>query len=273
MFSNQAQIVMVKIVGILNITPDSFSDGGKFTDVDSAIMRVRQMIAEGADIIDVGAESTRPDAERITVEEEWQRLEKILPILVQEVKDAGKEISLDSYQAKTISKALELGIDYINDVSAFADRNIIPLIKQSGVKYILTHNLGLPVRKDNILPKDIDVVLQLKDWFEDKRKILLNSGIEKEKIIFDLGIGFGKDSAQSLELMQRAYEFQDLDCEIYVGHSRKSFFKILPFVISADKDIETAYISARLAEDGVSYLRVHNVGMCKSLCSLAEYFA
>lgn len=262
----------MKIVGILNIAPDSFSDGGEYCSLDKALGQVSKMINEGADIVDIGAESTRPGAIALDSVEEWRRLEAILPEVVEFVHKRKREVSLDSYHLVNIKKALGYGIDYINDVTAFSDIRIVDLLKKSSVKYILMHNLGVPVSKEVVIAKDKDVVLELKRWFRSKVEFLQRHGVAKDRVIFDLGIGFGKDAAQSLELLQRVDEFSELGVEIYIGHSRKSFLKDGFQGVSEGRDVETAYISSVLMQKNVGYIRVHNVMMNKNLMELSKVF-
>lgn len=262
----------MKIVGILNITPDSFSDGGEYCSLDKALDQASKMIDEGADIVDIGAESTRPGAVALDAVEEWSRLKAILPEIVGLAHKRNREVSFDSYHLANIKKSLECGIDYINDVTAFADIRIVDLLKKSSVKYILMHNLGVPVSKEVVIAKDKDVVLELKRWFCGKMEYLQRHGVAKDRVIFDLGIGFGKDGEQSLELIQRVNEFSDLGVEIYVGHSRKSFLKDVFQGISEGRDVETAYISSVLMQNNVGYIRVHNVMMNKGLMELSKRF-
>jgi dihydropteroate synthase len=220
---------MTKIVGILNITPDSFFDGGKFNYVDAALNHLWQLIKDGADVIDVGAESTRPGAVPIDDKEEWQRLENILPQVILEVQKYNQKhhkkilVSLDSRHSQTVSKALELGVDIINDVSGFEDFEMMKLAAQSGKKIIVMHNLGVPADKNKIIDENLDVVEALIDWMKNKLEILHKAGVKKSQIIFDIGLGFGKNAAQSIKILQEIDRLRELDLPLYVGHSNKSF--------------------------------------------------
>ncbi len=259
----------MKLVGILNITPDSFSDGGRFNNLQNALDQTQNLIEEGADIIDIGAESTRPNATPISHQEEWQRLEIILPQIIDICYKNNVAVSLDSRNSKTVRKALDLGIDIINDVSGFNDKKMINLASKSSKKIIVMHNLGIPAKKDIIIDKNLDEIEEIKNWAKSKIIHLQNSGIKKENIIFDLGIGFGKDAEQSINILNNIKEFKDLGVEIYVGHSRKSFldelyisyeFLKMGFGSSGNyRNTKTLLVSQNLMEQGVDYLRVHDV--------------
>lgn len=252
----------MKLVGILNLTPDSFSDGGKFNDLENAVKQVEKLIKDGADIIDVGAESTRPDATPINAEEEWKRVEKILPEIIKISHENNIEVSFDSRNASNVEKALALGIDIINDVTGFEDEEMIKLAQKSAKKIILMHNLGVPARKDVIIDKNLDEINEIKNWAKSKIQTLQSAGIKKENIIFDLGIGFGKDAQQSINILENINKFFDLNLKIYIGHSRKSFLDQInydPTFGQDNKDNRTLFISKKLIDQKVDYLRVHDV--------------
>ncbi len=249
---------MVKIVGILNITPDSFSDGGKFNKQQEALEKAVKLLQEGADIIDIGAESTRPQAKLIDYKTEWQRLENILPQLINLCHQSEKKVSLDSRHSETIEKALNLGLDMINDVSGGNNLAIIKLAKKFSVPIVINHNLGLPASPEKIIGKKLDICQILINWAEEKIEFLINNGIKRKNIIIDLGIGFGKDQEQSLKILANIKKFQILKTPLYIGHSRKSFLnKFTPKNLS-DKDNLTLEFSKKIA-NYVDYLRVHNV--------------
>jgi len=250
---------MAKIVGILNITPDSFSDGGKYVNIESAFTQAITLIADGADIIDIGAESTRPNAKAISQKQEWDRLDYILPKLIKLIHGKKKKVSIDTRNSLTAKKAIELGVDYINDVSACeSDPEIINIAASANLPIIISHNLGIPADKNIILPKAIDVIENLKGWLAKKSDLLMSCGIKKNNIIFDVGIGFGKDAKQSLEILSRLEEFKDIDHKIYVGHSRKSFLNEFEPKNEVDRDSLTAIMASKIY-DNCDYIRVHNV--------------
>jgi len=260
---------MTKIVGILNITPDSFSDGGKFLDVKAALQQVEIMLAQGADVIDIGAQSTRPQAETISHEEEWFRLE---PVLKEIRSSASKvEISIDSFYPQTIRKALDYNISIINDVTGFYSSEMKKLAAETGKKIIFMHSLTIPVDKNINLPEYTDVINFLKDWAEKKTRELEYNGIKKDKLIFDPGIGFGKTPKQSLQIALHAEKFNDLGVEVMIGHSEKSFMSLFTENQAGKRNVETHIFSYLLARKKVNYLRVHDVEGNKRAVNLAKY--
>lgn len=247
-----------QIMGIVNVTPDSFSDGGHFFAADAAIAHAEQLFNEGADIIDIGAESTRPGAELLDVETEWQRL---LPILKGVQKLWGKAehrplISIDTRHAEIVRRALLLNaIDWINDVSQDAWDEMRVILQNSSLKYVAMHHLGVPPNKDKILTEDpFKVLNHYKKLWQDK---FTQAGLALDRLILDPGLGFGKSVMQQLAIIS---EFKQLECDVawLVGHSRKSFLKDI--FLSQDnliKDVVSAIVSAHLNHKSVQYLRVH----------------
>ncbi len=239
-------------MGIINLTPDSFSDGGKNFDSATALANAQDMIKQGASYIDVGAESTRPGAETITPAEEWKRLENFLLVA------DSIPISLDTRNYETAKLALIYSkIKILNDVSGFNDKRLIALAATYDINVITMHSLTVPA--DRNITLQVPPVPALKEWINTKFKELTASGIKTERIIFDVGIGFGKTPAQSYELIAAAPELaafcHNLGCRILYGHSRKSFLQ----APESNKDIETARITAHLALAGVDFVRVHDI--------------
>ncbi len=254
---------MIKLVGILNITPDSFSDGGKFYNSNNALIQTQKLIKDGANIIDVGAESTRPGATPIDKNQEWQRLENILPKIIKIAHQNNVKISLDSRHYQTIKKALDLGIDIINDVTGFDNKDMALIGAKSNKKLIVMHNLGVPARKDLIIDQNLDEIEEIKNWMKKKISFLQELGVKKENIIFDPGVGFGKNAKQSINILNNINQFKDLGLEIFIGHSKKSFLDEVNE--KGDRDSKTIFVSKNLIGKGVRYLRVHDVSNHKSL--------
>jgi dihydropteroate synthase len=271
-----------KVIGILNITPDSFSDGGLYNTLEKAIAHTKKLLLDGADIIDIGAESTRNEIKPfeknhhdITQEQpiklagaglEWQRLEELLPILCKIIKEAKKEISLDSKNPTTVAKALKYDIDYINDVSGCDNPAMIDLVAKSSAKIIIMHNLGIPADPKVTMNPDIDIIAKIKEWLLAKADLLEKSGINKSRIILDPGITFGKTAEQSMEIIRGIGKFVSLGFPVLVGHSRKSIYNLYTDVPRNQRDIETYATSTYLALQGVDYIRVHDVaGNIRSL--------
>jgi dihydropteroate synthase len=253
-----------KIIGILNVTPDSFSDGGKFDSLDNALNHLKKMIAEGADGIDVGAESTRPKATPIGAEEEWKRLEKILPAVISEVKKSAKKIkiSIDSYHFETIKKAYEIGVDVINDVSGLCDEKIVNFIAEKNIETILMHNLQIEAIPDVVINRNLNLINEILKWGREKISYLESKNVKKSQLIFDLGIGFNKDALQSIRILKNIENFRALGLPIYIGHSKKSFLEAIDFSDYGEglnRAEKTLIISQYLIGKNVDYLRIHDV--------------
>ena len=246
------------IMGILNVTPDSFSDGGEYYSLEKALNHYREMIEQGADFIDIGGESTRPYSQKITVEEEIKR---VVPV-IEEIRKSDKNtiISIDTRNAKTAKISLNAGADIINDVSAFEwDKEMQDIVKEYGCPVVLNHSKGTP----DIMQNDTtytDVVDTIYDYFQKKIESLVACGIKRNQIIIDPGIGFGKSTDQNFEIINKLKEFKTLECPVLVGHSRKNFLKETIQSDNKDNlDEATLAVSQRLIENGVNILRVHNV--------------
>lgn len=252
---------MSKLVGIVNMTPDSFSDGGR----GNALEHIAQLIAEGASVIDIGAESTRPNAMLISVEEEWNRLE---PVVQPALKAWGGKVqfSIDTRHAATAAKALALGVDWINDVSGGEEPEMWPLMRAyPQARYVLMHSLTVPANPMVTLAQEADVIEELLLFFATK---LVEMQLEEHQVILDPGIGFGKTAEQSLQILRRIGELSVLRLPLLVGHSRKSCFG----GPMENRDGATLAASIYLARNRVEYLRVHAVGLHAQALKMAEYF-
>jgi 2-amino-4-hydroxy-6-hydroxymethyldihydropteridine diphosphokinase/dihydropteroate synthase len=249
-----------QMVGIVNITPDSFSDGGKYLEAQKAMIRIQELANDGAAVIDLGAQSTRPGAIPISPDEEWHRLEPVLDLLNSAFQNrpANPKISLDSFHPEVIIKALQrYPIDWINDVQGGKDEGLLQIVADTKCKIVLTHSLTVPPSKMAVIPFDRNPISQLCEWAKGKIDQLQALGISQDRIILDPGIGFGKSPFQSLELLREIDMLQNIGCEILVGHSRKSFLQIMGKTV--ERDLETIGISHYLVKKRVDYLRVHNV--------------
>ncbi|MDX1562155.1 MAG: dihydropteroate synthase [Gammaproteobacteria bacterium] len=248
-------------MGIVNVTPDSFSDGGRYEQWPGAETAIDTMIAAGAQILDFGAESTRPGATPMTADEEWARLEPILSATIDKLAaDALRPlISVDTYHADVARKALALGIDWINDVGGLTDPDMLELAANSDATFVAMHNLGLPADPAKTLPTDRSAVDQVDDWLDDRIASWQREGIALDRILFDPGIGFGKNPLQSQQLLQHVGRFLQRELRVLVGHSRKSFLKGLSGDSLHERDLVTVGSSMVLARAGVDVIRVHNV--------------
>ena len=249
-----------EIMGILNVTKDSFSDGGKFFELKEALIQAEKLITEGSDIIDVGAESTRPNANPIEVDFE---IEKLTPV-IKELKKQNIKISIDTRNHKTAKKMIELGVDIINDVSNLNyDNNMVEVIKNSNVCYVLCHSRGIPQNMDEFCNYE-NLADEIFDELHKKSQFLINEGIEKERIIIDVGFGFAKNIEQNFELLKRIEEFNSLGFKNLAGVSRKRFIKSLVDEANLETlDELTMLASFYLIQKNVDIIRVHNVQKTK----------
>jgi dihydropteroate synthase len=261
----------VLVMGILNVTPDSFSDGGRFFAEDSAedsiASQVETMVKAGVDIIDVGGESTRPFAEPVSIAEE---LDRVLPAILLIRKRYTVPISIDTTKAEVARKALAEGADIINDISALRfDQDMISLVRETEVPVIIMHMQGTPsdMQMD---PHYDDVVSEIKEFFEERLAWAEQKGVSRQRFIVDPGIGFGKTVSHNLTILKQLGDFIQLGCPVLIGHSRKSFIGKLLGTEVHERDVATAAISALCVQKGVSILRVHDVEKTIQAVRMAE---
>lgn len=254
-----------KIMGILNVTPDSFSDGGLFADPARGVARALQMIEEGADVIDIGGESTRPGAEPVSAEEEIRR---VVPVIGTIRKQSEIPISIDTMKSQVAARALEAGATMINDISAgHFDPEMIPLAAKREVPICLMHMQGEP-RTMQKNPHYDDVVAEVKTFLRERIEECLEAGITKEKIIIDPGIGFGKRLEDNLRLLKELGQFQDLGCPILIGTSRKSFIGQLTGAKVEERLPGTLASIAIALQNGASIFRVHDVAAVRQFLNV-----
>ena len=248
-----------ELIAIFNITPDSFSEDSGSIDNFKILEKIQKLLETGAKIIEIGAESTRPNATKVSIEEEWKRLEPILEQIPKLHSKHQFRLSLDSRNEENIRKAINMGvmIDIVNDQSAFEDEKMLKLMAETQRNIVLMHNLGIPADKKKIIPENKNVIEEIFNWAEKKIKILEKVLINRKQIIFDPGIGFGKNAKQNWQILEEIERFQDLGAQIMVGHSRKSFLEIVNDGVPKKRDFETAIITAHLIGK-VDYIRVHN---------------
>ncbi len=243
------------IMGVLNLTPDSFSDGGKFNDKNKAAKHAIQMFKAGANIIDIGGESTRPGSKSINAKLEWNRINKILKFLCKRL-----SVSLDTRKAKIMEKGIEQGIKIINDVSGLSyDNESINIIKKYKIPFVIQHSKGKPENMQ-IKPTYKNELLDIYDFFENKINFLRSKGIKHSNIIIDPGIGFGKNLKHNMNLIRNISIFHSLGFPILVGNSRKRFIKELSGKNDSKNRIGgTVASSIYLMMQGVQILRIHDV--------------
>ncbi len=244
------------LMGIVNVTPDSFSDGGKFLSVDRAIEHAMQLVEDGADILDIGGESTRPYSEFVSATEEADR---VLPVIEALVKATRIPISIDTSKASVARSATAAGAEIINDVSGLeGDPEMLSVALETGVGVCAMHMQGTPQTMQDD-PTYSDVVSDILSYLQQRKAALLAAGIEAAKICLDPGIGFGKTHQHNIELLNRAEEFLALDCPILIGHSRKGFLGKLIGDKEAERDSGTLAITLLMAAKGMHIVRVHEV--------------
>jgi len=256
-----------KIMGILNITPDSFYDGGRYNELDRAIARAEEMAEEGAEIIDIGGESTRPGSEPISVEEEMRR---VLPVIKELIKRVDLPISIDTYKSEVAKAAIEEGAEIVNDISAIRfDEKMIEVVKEKKVAVVLMHMKGTP--KDmQVKPYYEDVVGEVYDFLRERVEWAIKKGVDKDYLIIDPGIGFGKSVSDNLELIRRLPEFKSLGLPILVGPSRKSFIgNILGGLPPGERLEGTASAVAISVINGANIIRVHDVKEMRRVIEVA----
>jgi dihydropteroate synthase len=248
-----------RLMGVLNVTPDSFSDGGRFIDPDVAVAHGLELLSQGADILDVGGESTRPGADPVSAEDERARVEPVIAGLAR----AGAQVSVDTSKASVAEAALRSGATLVNDVTALrSDPEMAALIAEhDDVDCCLMHMLGEP-RTMQREPRYEEVVGEVKAFLAERIQFALDHGIDERRLLIDPGIGFGKTAAHNLELLRRLDELLDLGPPVVVGTSRKSFLgRLTPGAPGPDERLPGTIATNVLAfERGASVFRVHDVG-------------
>jgi dihydropteroate synthase len=244
------------VMGVLNVTPDSFSDGGEFFDTDKAIEKGEQMAGEGAAIIDVGGESTRPGSASVSAEEQIRR---VVPVIEALAKKVDVPISIDTYNYEVAEAALDAGAAMINDITALSDERMEELAGEVGVPVVLMHIQGTPATMQ-IEPKYKDVVGEVRRFLLERAERAEQFGIDKSKIFIDPGIGFGKTTEHNLLLLRDIDRFVDSGYRVCVGTSRKAFIgKLTGKEKPTERIFGTAATVALCAAAGVSIVRVHDV--------------
>ena len=257
------------LMGILNVTPDSFSDGGAFVDEEAAVEHARQMIAAGAKIIDVGGESTRPGAAEVSAEEEVRRVRPVIEALREHCPEC--VISIDTSKAAVAFEACQAGAAIINDVTALCgDAEMAAVVADSGAGLVLMHMRGTPRTMQND-PAYGDVVAEVAEFLDGQRELALAEGVADEAIVFDPGIGFGKTAQHNWQLLNRIGEFEPLQRPLLLGISRKGFIGgVLDRPQAAERAVATAALTALLRSRGVLLHRVHDVRENADALRMAE---
>jgi len=258
---------VTRIMGILNVTPDSFSDGGFFLDVDRAVARGLEMIQQGAEILDIGGESSRPGAEPVSAEAEIAR---IGPVISELRRLSNVILSVDTYKAPVAEQAIILGADVVNDISAFRLDPLMPaVVARHGAGVVLMQMRGIPATMQS-LPPSPDILAEVKRDLEAAASAALAAGVCRDRILLDPGIGFGKTAADNLAILNRLSFLDDLGFPILVGPSRKSFIGKVTGAGPEDRTAATAVVSAIACLRGAHVVRVHDVKEVREAIRLAD---
>lgn len=244
------------LMGIVNVTPDSFSDGGNFLAANAAVDHALELVAKGADLLDIGGESTRPYATPVSADEE---LARVLPVIQQLARRVQVPISIDTTKASVARAAIDAGAEIINDITGLeGDPQMLSLALETGVGVCAMHMQGTPqTMQDN--PTYSDVVGEIFTYLQQRRDALLAAGLDRERICLDPGIGFGKTHEHNITLMAHCRTFHALGCPLLVGHSRKGFLGKLIGDKQADRTDATVGAALALTVQGVQIIRVHDV--------------
>lgn len=249
------------VMGILNATPDSFSDGGKFRTPSDAIAQAERMIANGVDIIDIGGESTRPGAEPVALQEE---LDRVLPV-IEALKDCGVALSIDTYKAETMRQALKAGVDCVNDIWALRQEGAVDAILESD-KDNLNKQCGLVLMHMQRDPQTMqfdpeyqDVIAEVKEFLQERVNLLVNAGVAKNRIAVDPGFGFGKSLEHNLKMLAEFDQFSQLGYPVLAGISRKSMLGKLTGRDTNDRVAPSVAAAILAADRGARIIRVHDV--------------
>jgi dihydropteroate synthase len=248
------------LMAIVNVTPDSFSDGGKYLATDRAVEHALQLVKDGADILDIGGESTRPYSDPVSATEESER---VIPVIEALVKETAIPISVDTSKSNVARAAIEAGAEIINDVTGLeSDPEMLGVAVETGAGVCAMHMQGTPQTMQDD-PQYEDVVSDIVSYLSERNRSLLSAGIDASKICLDPGIGFGKTHQHNIELLSSAEEFLTLERPILIGHSRKGFIGKLIGDKEANRDAGTLAITLMMASKGIHVVRVHEIAATK----------
>jgi dihydropteroate synthase len=255
------------IMGVLNLTPDSFSDGSRYDSVYEAVAAAEKMVADGADILDIGGESTRPGAEPVSAEEEAER---VIPVIKKLAGRLNVPISIDTWKATVAKAALNAGAEIVNDISAMTfDPDMSGTIAESGAAVVLMHNRGRPTEMQKNTDYS-DIVSEVMAFLDARIQAAILAGIDEERIVVDPGIGFGKDASGNMEIIRRLREFHLLNRPILIGTSRKSFIGAALNREVSERVFGTAASVAVAMMNGASIFRVHDVAAMRDTVDMVR---
>jgi len=255
------------IMGILNVTPDSFSDGGRFADHEKAVGRAFELISNGADILDIGGESTRPGSDPVALETE---IERVIPVIRAVREKSAIPISIDTNKAEVAIRAVENGADIINDVSSLRfDPQMVEVAAGTGAPLILMHMLGTP-RTMQKHPVYSDLIAEISDFLDERIRFATEHGVERDQIVIDPGIGFGKTVKHNLAIIGQLEAFSSLDRPVLLGASRKRFIGSVLGRIEDDRELGTAVVNTFGISAGAHIIRVHDVAFHHDAVRMAD---
>ncbi len=254
-------------MGILNVTPDSFSDGGLFFDAETAVEHAEKMVAEGADIIDIGGESSRPGADPVSAEAE---IDRVLPVIEKLAKTIKAPISIDTYKSSVARQAMDAGACIVNDITALqGDPDMAPVVAEAGVPIVLMHMRGTPTDMQ-LDPRYDSLISEIVSFLETRIQVAVDAGVSPDQIVVDPGIGFGKTVAHNLEIIRRLRDFKSLEKPILIGTSRKSFIGKVLGPLADDRLEGTAATVAVAIANGADVVRVHSVKEMARVVRMAD---
>jgi len=259
------QSTLPKIMGILNITPDSFSDGGQFSNIDHAVKQAYKMVEEGADIIDIGGESTRPGAKEVPLEKELQR---VIPV-IKEIQDINVPISIDTSKPEVMLAAAEAGATLINDVCALQGPGALETVSRLKLPVCLMHMQGSP-RTMQKYPQYNDVIKDIGYFFQQRIDAAEAAGIESKNILLDPGFGFGKMLQHNIDILNHLEDFKALGFPLLIGLSRKKFLGELTGTDTKDRMLASVIASMVATQNGAQILRVHDVAETKQMLNILK---
>lgn len=256
------------LMGVLNVTPDSFSDGGQYHSVELATQHARQMIADGADILDLGGQSTRPNADTISLDEE---LNRVLPVIEKVRQESSIPISVDTTRATVARAAIAAGADIVNDISGGTfDPTMLAVVAEIEAPLMVMHLRGTPKTMQQLTHYD-DLIGEICQFLGDRIQAAIAAGIPQNRIVVDPGIGFAKTFEQNLEILRRTSEFRSLGCPVLIGPSRKSFIgHILHQPDPQQRVWGTAAACCAAIAGGADIVRVHDVAAMRDVCRVAD---
>ncbi|HED13229.1 MAG TPA: dihydropteroate synthase [Gammaproteobacteria bacterium] len=251
-------------MAVLNVTPDSFSDGGRYQHLDAALRHAEQLIIQGTDILDVGGESTRPGSRQVGIQEE---LDRVIPVLEALYLRFSVSLSIDTSRTEVMREAVSQGAELINDVNALQAAGAVELVAKTGVAVCLMHKKGQPDTMQ-LAPAYRNVTVEVKDFLRCRLEATRTAGIDKRKILLDPGFGFGKTLDHNLQLLRELASFDELGCPILVGLSRKSMLGAITGRAVEDRLVGSAALALLAVQNGAAVVRVHDVAATQDVLAI-----